>query len=145
MTVRAARAALLSASLAAALPAAAEPGIPVLVRVLKGSRQGPAAFDARLEDLRAQLSSLAYVRWGEVGEHRLDMDFKKPSELPLPDGNKLELTVLESSRDTVTFQVRVPAHRTQSRLTISKDKRIVHQVTPEKGGEAYFVSIRPWP
>jgi hypothetical protein len=39
----------------------------------------------------------------------------------------------------------VPARKTSSKLTISKDQRIVHQVTDEKGGEAYFASIRPWP
>ena len=39
----------------------------------------------------------------------------------------------------------MPAHKATSRLTISKDKRLVHQVTPEKAGEAYFVTVRPWP
>ncbi len=144
------QAAALAAALASAVgvPSAAEAAagtIPVRVRLIKGSRQGPAAVDPRLADLGAQLSALAYQRWDEVGEHRLDMGFDKPVELPLPDGTRLEVTVLESRKDTVTFQVRVPAHRTHSRLTISKDKRIVHQVTPEKGGEAYFVTIRPWP
>ncbi len=144
MTSRCLHAALLAASLAAAVPADAA-GIPVRIRIIKGSRQGPAALDPRIDDLRAQLSALAYQRWDEVGEHRLEMEFKKPVELPLPDGSRLQVQTLESGRDTVTFQVTVPAHRTQSRLTISKDKRIVHQVTPEKNGEAYFVTIRPWP
>jgi hypothetical protein len=30
-------------------------------------------------------------------------------------------------------------------MTISKDERLVHQVTGEKDGVAYFVSVRPWP
>jgi hypothetical protein len=32
-----------------------------------------------------------------------------------------------------------------SRLTIEKGKRIVHQVTSEKGGVAYFVTLHAWP
>ena len=139
------RAALLAAALLAAVPAEAAPTVPVRARIIKGSRQGPPAIDPRLNDLRPQLSHVAYVRWDQVGEHVLDMAFGKAVELPLPDGSKLEVTLLESRKDTVTFEVRVPKRKTQSRLTISKDKRIVHQVTGELGGEAYFVTIRPWP
>jgi hypothetical protein len=145
MTARLALAATLSAALLAALPAAASPGIPVHARVIKGSRQGPAGFDPKLEDLRSQLGHLAYVRWEQVGEHQINMEFGKAVALPLPSGDKLEIVILESRKDTVTVEVRVPAQKTQSRLTIAKDKRIVHQVAQEKGGEAYFVTIRPWP
>lgn len=140
-----ARAALFAAAALAAFPVEAAQSVPVRLRVIKGSRQGPPAIDPRLNDLRPQLSHVAYVRWDHVGEHVLDMAFGKAVELPLPDGSKLEVTLLESRKDTVTFEVRVPARKTQSRLTISKDKRIVHQVTGERGGEAYFVTIRPWP
>lgn len=133
------------AALSLAWPAEAAPGIPVRIRVIKGSRQGPAAVDPRLSDLHAQLSRLAYLRWDQAGEQRADMDFKKPVPVALPSGERLEIEVLESRKDTVTIEVRVPAYRTTSRLTISKDKRLVHQVTPEKGGEAYFVTVRPWP
>jgi hypothetical protein len=38
----------------------------------------------------------------------------------------------------------MPAQKTQSR-SIARDRRIVHQVTPEKGGDARFVTVRPWP
>ncbi len=145
MTARVAKAAALAAGLMAALPAEAASAIPVRVRIIKGSRQGEPWLDPRIADLRPQLSRVSYARWEMVGEHQLEMSFKKPAELPLPDGTRLEVTVLQSSRDAVTFEVRVPAHGTQSRLTISKDKRIVHQVTSEKGGEAWFVTIRPWP
>ena len=134
-----------AALLGAALPALAAPGIPVRIRVIKGSRQGPAGVDPRLGDLQAQLSQLAYLRWEQVGEHRADMDFKKPVSLSLPSGEQLQVEVIESRRDTVTIEVRVPAHRMQSRLTLSKDKRLVQQVTPAKGGEAFFVTVRPWP
>lgn len=133
------------AALSLALPAEAAPGIPVRIRVIKGSRQGPPAVDPRLADLHAQLSRLAYLRWDQAGEQQADMDFKKPVAVALPSGERLEIEVLESRKDTVTIEVRVPAYRTTSRLTISKDKRLVHQVTPEKGGEAYFVTVRPWP
>jgi hypothetical protein len=144
-SARVLRAATVAVGLAAALPSPAAAGIPVRVRILKGSRQGPPAIDPRLGDLSAQLGHLAYVRWDQVGESQSDMDFGKPWQLRLPDGSELKLTLLESRKDTVTFEVDVPAHRTHSRLTISKDKRIVHQVSIEKRGEAYFVSIRPWP
>ena len=145
MSGRVLRGAVLAMALASALPAQGAPGIPVRVRVLRGSRQGPAAVDQRLGDLRAQLGHLAYLRWDQVAEQQSEMDFRRAWNIPLPDGSLLTLTVLESAKDTVTFQVNVPAHKTSSRLTISKDKRIVHQVSGEKAGEAYFVSIRPWP
>ena len=145
MTPRTVLLGLAVATLAQAAPAEAAPGIPVRIRVLKGSRQGPAAVDPRLSDLQSQLSRLAYLRWDEVGEQRADMDFKKPVAVSLPSGEQLEIEIVESRKDTVTVEVRVPAHRAASRLTLSKDKRLVHQVTPEKGGEAYFVTVRPWP
>jgi len=136
----------LAAALLVATPSLASPGtIPVRVRILKGSRQGPPGVDPRLADLRGQLGRLAYVRWEQVGEHDKQMEFGKPVTLPLPDGASLELTLVESRKDTVTFDVRVAARRTHSRLTISKDQRIVHQVADEKNGEAYFASVRPWP
>jgi len=145
MTGRLAKAAVLTAAVLSALPAEAAPGVPVRVRVIRGSRQGPPAVDPQLQDLQAQLGHTAYVRWEQVGEHRADMDFNKPLDVPLPSGDRMQIVILESRKDTVTFEVRVPAQKTQSKLTISKDKRIVHQVTPEKDGSAYFVTIRPWP
>ncbi|HET9598400.1 MAG TPA: hypothetical protein VFP65_22620 [Anaeromyxobacteraceae bacterium] len=129
-------------SFAPALASAAT--IPVRVRILKGSRQGPPAVDPKLADLQSQLGKLAYVRWDQIGEHRADMDFGKAASFPLPDGAALELTLVDSRKDTVTFEVKV-AGRARSRLTIAKDQRIVHQVADEKNGEAYFASVRPWP
>lgn len=145
MTRRTVLAGLAAVGLLAAASAEAAPGIPVRIRVLKGSRQGPAAVDPRLADLHPQLSRLAYLRWEQTAEQQADMDFKKPVAVALPSGERLEIEILEARRDTVTIEVRVPAYRTASRLTLSKDKRLVHQVTPEKGGEAYFVTVRPWP
>ncbi len=146
MTRRTFAALLVTALAVAALPGAASAAtIPVRVRILKGSRQGPAAVDPRLADLQHQLGKLAYVKWDQVGERQADMDFNKPLSVALPDGASLELTLVDSRKDTVTFDVRVAARKTHSRLTIAKDQRIVHQVGGEKDGSAYFASIRPWP
>jgi hypothetical protein len=146
---RRANAAVLLGALSLALlaaPAAAEAApIPVRVRILKGSRQGPPAVDPKLADLQGQLGRLAYVKWDQVGEHRAEMDLGKSQSFPLPDGASLDLSLVEARKDTVTFEVSVPARKTRSRLTISKDQRIVHQVADEKNGEAYFASVRPWP
>jgi hypothetical protein len=142
---RFAASALAAALLAAAPSLAAPAAIPVRVRIIKGSRRGPPAVDPKLTDLGGQLGKLAYVRWDQVGEHNKQMEFGRPVTFPLPDGASLELTLVESRKETVTFEVRVAARRTHSRLTISKDQRIVHQVADEKDGEAYFATVRPWP
>ncbi len=125
--------------------AAADPTVPVRVRIIKGSRQGPAAVDPRLADLAGQLGKISFTRWDEVGEHRRQMAFRRAEEFPLPDGTQLRLVLLDARRDTVTFEVRVPARRATSRLTIGKDQRIVHQLTDERNGEAFFATVRPWP
>lgn len=135
---------LCCALLAAPRPALAA-GVPVRVRVLEGSRKGPAQVDPALGDLQSQLSRLAYQRWTQVREEQRQLEVGKPASFTLPDGSPLELTIVDAKKDTVTFQLRVPKHQTSSRLTISKDQRIVHQVAPEKDGAALFVSIRPWP
>jgi len=143
---RLATTAILAAGLMATAPVlAADGGIPTKVRILRGSRQGPPAIAPGLHDLGHQLSHTAYVRWDEIGETQVAMEFKKPVTMGLPDGEQVVVTLVESHRDTATYEVLVPASRTHSRLTIPKDKRIVHQVTRERSGEAYFVTIRPWP
>jgi hypothetical protein len=150
-TLRSGRRDVVLAAAALALAAAplagrsAEATVPVRVRIIKGSRQGPPSLDPRLRDLQGQLGRLAYQRWEQVGEHSRDVAFKKAVDIPLPDGSALALTLEDARKDTVTFQVKVPARKTRSRLTISKDQRIVHQVTDERDGAAYFVSVRPWP
>ena len=137
---------LLAAAFVAAVPSLALAAtVPVRVRIIKGSRQGPPAVDPKLADLQPQLGSLAYQRWEQVGEQRAEMDFKKPLSIALPDGASLELVLVDASKDTVTFEVKVPARKTHSRLTIAKDQRIVHQVTGETNGVAFFATLRPWP
>ncbi|WP_242344757.1 hypothetical protein [Anaeromyxobacter terrae] len=132
-------------ALVAALPTAAHAEVPVRVRVIKGSRQGPAKVDPRLEDLRRQLSPLAYVRWEQVSEHRMDLERGRTQFVELPDGDSAALTLQERHGDTVTFEVALTSRNTQSRLTVQKGQRIVHQVTGEKKGEALFLTVNAWP
>ncbi len=137
---------LLAASVLAASPSLALAAtVPVRVRIIKGSRQGPPTVDPKLADLQGQLGRLAYQRWDQVGEQRAEMDFNKPLSITLPDGAILELVLVDARKDTVTFEVKVPARKTHSRLTIAKDQRIVHQVTSETNGDAFFATVRPWP
>lgn len=119
--------------------------VPVRVRVLKGDRKGPAQVDPRLEDLKKQLGKLAYLKWEQVSEQRLTMADSKTQFVGLPDGENVGLTLQEVRGDTVTFEVALAQRNTMSRLTIEKGKRIVHQVTGEKGGVAYFVTVHAWP
>jgi hypothetical protein len=140
---RLAAAACLALLLAPALGLAAE--VPVRVRILKGDRKGPAAIDPRLDDLKKQLGKLAYVKWDQVKEESLVMGDKKTQFVELPDGQHVGLTLQEVRGDTVTFEVALAQRNTMTRLTIDKEKRIVHQVTGEKSGVAYFVSVRAWP
>jgi hypothetical protein len=127
-----------------AVPALAASTVPVRVRVIKGSRAGPPEVDPRLEDVRGQLSRLAYQRWEQAAEQQSTMELGKKVSVPIPGGTHVDLTITDASKDTVTFRVEVPG-RAQSRLTISKDQRIMHQVLDEKDGAAYFATIRPWP
>ena len=127
----------------AAAPARAE--VPVRVRIVKGSRQGPAKIDPRLEDLRRQLSPLAYVRWEQVQERTFDLAAGKPEFVELPGGDMVGITLQERRDNTVTIEVALAARNTQSRLTIQKGQRIVHQVTAEKDGSAFFVTVTAWP
>ena len=130
-------------ALLAAAPAHAE--VPVRVRVIKGSRQAPASIDPRLEDLRRQLSPLAYVRWEQVDERHLDLNQGKPVFVDLPGGDTVGVTLQERRGETVTIEVSLASRNTQSRLTVEKGQRIVHQVTGEKNGSAFFLTVTAWP
>jgi hypothetical protein len=143
------RVALAWAGLAAlallAAPVAASAGVPVQIRVIKGSRQGPAQVDERLDDLKRQLSALAYVRWAQVRSERLDLDKGKTEFVELPGNDSVGVSLQEQRGEVVTFEVSLTSRNTQSRLTVEKGQRIVHQVTPEKGGEALFITVLAWP
>jgi hypothetical protein len=134
-----------AAALLAASPATASAQVPVRVRVIQGSRQGPARVDPRLEDLKRQLSPLAYVRWEQVSEKRLELAQGKVEFVSIPGGDDVAVTLQERRGDTVTIEVALAARNTQSRLTIEKGQRIVHQVSAEKSGSATFVTVTAWP
>lgn len=138
-------AAVVAALALAALPSFAGAQVPVRVRIIKGSRQGPAAVDPRLEDQKRQLSQLAYVKWEQVEEKRLDLQQGKPQFLAIPGGEDVAVTLQEQRPSSVTIEVALAARNTQSRLTVEKGQRIVHQVTAEKGGSAFFLTVLAWP
>jgi hypothetical protein len=131
------------ALLLAAAPAAAD--VPVGVRVIKGSRAKPAKLDPRLEDLKRQLSPLAYVRWEQLSEKRLDLVQGKTQFVDLPGGDTVGVTLQEARGDALTLEVALTQRNTQSRLTVEKGQRIVHGVVPEKDGEAVFIVLTGWP
>jgi hypothetical protein len=137
--------ALLLAAAVVAAPGVAAAQVPVRVRVLEGSLRGPAKFDPRLEDLRRQLSPLAYVRWEQQDDRRISMTAGKTEWIQLPNGDQVGLTLLEVRKDTVSFEVALSAQNTQSRLSVERGQRIVHQVTRERDGAALFVSVHAWP
>lgn len=112
---------------------------------IKGSRQWPAQLDPKLADLAGQLGQIACPSWEEEGQQRRDLHFKRAEEFPLSDGSVVPLPLEDARKETVTFQVKVPARRTGTKLTSSKGQRIIHQVTDEENGEVYVASIRPWP
>jgi hypothetical protein len=143
MTRRTFLAALLC--LATVSPALARSDVPVHVRVIRGSRHGPAKVDPRLDNLKRQLSPLAYVKWEQTDEKRLSLTKGKTEFVTLPDGEHVGLTLQDERPGTATFEVAVASRNTQSRLTIEKGQRIVHQVTGEKGGSAFFVTLLAWP
>jgi hypothetical protein len=136
---------LAAALLAAAAPSVARAEVPVRVRLIKGARGGPAKVDPRLEDLRRQLSPLAYVRWEQVDERRLDLGRGEPQFVELPGGDQVGVTLQERRGDTVTIEVSLVSRNTQTRLTVEKGQRILHQVTGEKDGAAFFVTVMAWP
>ena len=138
-------AAAVAATLLGLVPSVVRAEVPVRVRVIKGSRQGPASVDPRLDDLKRQLSPLAYVRWEQLDEKRFDLERGKPVFVDLPGGDSAGVTLQERHGDTVTIEVALASRNTQSRLTVEKGQRILHQVVPEKGGVALFLTVTAWP
>ncbi len=138
-----ARGLALALSLLLAAPAAAD--VPVHLRVIKGSKKGPAKMDTALEPLKRQLASLAYVRWEVADDQQRTMVKGKVETVKLPDGDEVTITMADESEAKVTFEVTVAARKTQSRLTVEKGQRIVHQVSGEKNGSAFFLTVIAWP
>jgi len=129
----------------AAAPAAARGDVPVHIRIIKGSKKGPAKMDASLEPLKRQLSSLAYVRWESASDEERTMVRGKLESVKLPDGDEVTIVVQEEAPEKVTFEVTVISRKTQSRLTVEKGQRIVHQVSGEKNGSAFFLTLYATP
>jgi hypothetical protein len=80
-----------------------------------------------------------------VDEKRFDMSQGQPQFLELPGGDQVGLTLQERRGETVTFEVALVSRNTQSRLTVEKGQRILHQVTGEKSGSAFFLTVMAWP
>lgn len=126
-------------------PASAQADVPVHLRIIKGSKKGPAKMDPALEPLKRQLSSLAYVRWELASDDERTMSKGKLESVKLPDGDEVTINVTDEAPDKVTFEVTLVARKTQSRLTVEKGQRIVHQVSGEKNGSAFFLTVIAWP
>ncbi len=130
-------------ALLVAMPALAD--VPVHLRVIKGSKKGPAKMDPSLEPLKRQLASLAYVRWELTDDEQRTMVKGKLESVKLPNGDEVTITMADESDAKVTFEVTLTARKTQSRLTVEKGQRIVHQVSGEKDGSAFFLTVIAWP
>jgi hypothetical protein len=126
-------------------PVSAQADVPVHLRIIKGSKKGPAKMDPALEPLKRQLSSLAYVRWELASDDERTMSKGKLESVKLPDGDEVTINVTDEAPDKVTFEVTLVARKTQSRLTVEKGQRIVHQVSGEKNGSAFFLTVIAWP
>ena len=124
---------------------AAHADVPVHLRIIKGSKKGPAKMDASLEPLKRQLSSLAYVRWESASDEQRTMVRGKLESVKLPDGDEVTIIMQDEAPEKVTFEVTVASRKTQSRVTVEKGQRIVHQVSGEKNGSAFFLTLLAWP
>lgn len=123
------------------VPATAQADVTVHVRVIKGSRKGPPHVDPRLANLKRQLSPLAYVRWEQTSEQEVSLTKGKTEFVTLPDGDHVGVTLQEQRGNTVTVEVALASRNTQSRLTVERGQRIVHQVSGEKAGSAFFLTV----
>lgn len=127
-------------------PAAARAGdVPVHIRIIKGSKSGPAKMDDSLLVLKKQLSALAYVRWTQESDEKRTMSKGKIEFFKLPDGEDVSLQLKDEQPDKVTFEVVLLARKTHNKLTVERGQRIVHQVSGEKDGSAFFLTVIVWP
>jgi hypothetical protein len=119
--------------------------VPVHVRIIKGSKQGPAKMDESLLVLKKQLSALAYVRWTQESDEQRTMSKGKIEFFKLPDGDDVSIQLKDEGPNKVTFLVTLLAHKTNNKLTVERGQRIVHQVSSEKDGSAFFLTVIVWP
>jgi hypothetical protein len=139
---------ILSIALAATalLPSAARAeDVPTRVRVLKATRGTPGKLDPRLEDVKKQISALAWQRWELVSDATVALQQTESTFVELPDGSRAALSVVEVRGKLVTIEVSIAQKNTQTRVTIERGQRIVHQVAKEKKGLALFIIVTPWP
>jgi hypothetical protein len=132
-------------ALVAAAPVPARADVPVHVRIIKGSKKGPAKMDESLMVLKKQLSQLAYVRWEQTSEDHRTMAKGKVETFKLPGGDEVSLALVDEQPNKVTFEVTVAARKAQNRVTVERGQRLVHQVSSEKDGSAFFLTAIVWP
>jgi hypothetical protein len=132
-------------ALAAVAPAVARADVPVHVRIIKGSKKGPAKMDDSLVILKKQLSQLAYVRWEQASEDHRTMAKGKVEIFKIPGGDEVTLALVDEQPDKVTFEVTVVARKAQNKVTVERGQRLVHQVSSEKDGSAFFLKAIVWP
>jgi hypothetical protein len=132
---------------AALLPhaAVAQETVPVRVRVAKATRAGPAQLDPRLEDVKKQVHQLAWQKWELVSDQAVRLTQGQSTFVDLPDGSHAALSVVEVHGNIVTVEVAMAQKNTQTRVTVERGQRIVHQVAKEKAGVALFIVVTPWP
>ncbi len=126
-------------------PAAARADVPVHIRIIKGSKSGPAKMDDSLLVLKKQLSALAYVQWTQETDEKRTMAKGKIEFFKLPDGDDVSLQLKDEGPNRVTFLVTLLNHKTHNKLTVERGQRIVHQVSGEKDGSAFFLTVIVWP
>ena len=85
--------------------------------------------------------------WASIGQWaRALQDLRPQTEfVELPGGDSVGVTLQEHRGNTLTLEVAITQRNTQSRVTVEKGQRIVHGVSPEKGGEAVFIVLTGWP
>jgi hypothetical protein len=139
-------AAVLAAAAFSPHGARAQEIVPVRVRVAKASRAPQAQIDPRFEDAKRQISQLAWQKWELVSDRTLALPLKGAATfVELPDGSHAALSVTDVHGGTVTVEVSIAQKNTQTRVTVERGQRIVHQVAKEKKGVALFLVITPWP
>jgi len=126
-------------------PALARAEVPVHIRIIKGSKNGPAKMDDSLLVLKKQLSPLAYVQWTQETDEKRTMSKGKIEFFKLPNGDDVSLQLRDEQPDKVTFEVVLLARKTHNKLTVERGQRIVHQVSGEKDGSAFFLTVIVWP
>jgi hypothetical protein len=137
----------LALAMAVSLPApgSAADGVPARVRLAKATRAQVAQLDPRLADVKKQISALAWQKWELLADQEMTLTREGHTVMEVPGVKPVVISLVEQRGDTVTIEVAIAQRNTQTRITIEKKQRIVHQVAKEKDGVAHFLIITPWP